>query len=697
VLSVDYWTKRSGEGYRLQQQGRAVGANSPYELQGVWLKRFLDDLSANRNCRKSRVLEYGCGSGRIAHIVCELETVEYFGFDISRPTTASFRANPPPRLQSNIDDRLRISDTLADAFSAASKFDVIFTASVLIHNDPEAVKAILAAMLDRLAPGGIVVLIENPHTAVSALKNFWYGGCWCHSFARYFDGRADIEIIDNFADRHAIYIARPPANPGESQFVYRPGPEAAPEALDLQAVLLRGLERATADADRLITEWTATRRDHGALLGQERDLEEQLVTEPLKLRNGQSLAQARFEEAEQTIECLASEMSELRKELALARARFAERQQMLEDLAVAVNRTAKRPDIACDHGPALATEESRPSDTVEWNALQDTRYSHTLPGFDRVLQVFHKEWFGIRAAAGSLPGAKLAIPVNVNLSHDHVVGIYDAISRTGYQRIVFQGVSDNTTKLIEFFAERGLAEILYVVKHGAPAQWDYQPERRAAFRVIELLQAAKIKRLHFMKEGFRYPVQGLFQPMLFNLSPKLNWEKTAYRNHDLFDGVAFAPGWSGWRKNLYTNILAAAMAERVRSVWVYAQNLDLPSPLSNKLRSWDYSTREFTFELMAQSSLCLNVSLVDCHPMVNVEAQTMGRPCLRGNLYLDALEEHPYVKLTNVNDVTSVVEIRDGIGRVLSVPSAELQEIILDYQTKSDDVARSRYLEFLEL
>ncbi len=200
-----------------------------------------------------------------------------------------------------------------------------------------------------------------------------------------------------------------------------------------------------------------------------------------------------------------------------------------------------------------------------------------------------------------------------------------------------------------------------------------------------------------MKEGFRYPVHGLFQPMLFNLSPKFNSDNTVRRNHNLLDGVVFAPGWSGWRKNVYTNVLAAAMSERIRSIWIYAKDLDLPSLFSDKLRAWDYSTREFTFELIAQSSLCLNVSLVDCHPMVNVEAQTIGRPCLRGNLYLDALEEHPYVKLTNVNDITSVAEIRDGIERVLSVPSSEMQEIILDYQAKSDDVARSRYLEFLEL
>ncbi len=421
MLSLDYWNKRPGEDYRVQQQGRRVGTNPPYELQELWLKKFLDDFSANRKCQKIRVLDYGCGYGRIADIVCELETVEYFGFDISRSMTAPFRAKPPPRLQSNIDDRLRVADQLADAFSAAEKFDVILTVSVLIHNQPGAVKKILAAMFDRLAPDGVVVLTENPHTAVSVLENFWHGGCWCHSFARYFDGRADVEIIDNFADRHGIYIARASANPRQSRFVYRAAPEAGAEALDLQSVLLRGLDRPTVAAEYLISEWSATGQDHGALVGRVHDLEERLVTETSKLRD----------------------------EVELARARFAERQQIREDLAFAANRTAKRHDHAPDHDSARA--ESGPSSAVEWNAPQDTRYSHSLPGFDRVLQVFHKEWFGIRAAAGSLPGAKLAIPADVDLSHDHVLGIYDAISLAGYDRIVFHGSPSPNVGLPKFF------------------------------------------------------------------------------------------------------------------------------------------------------------------------------------------------------------------------------------------------------
>lgn len=83
--------------------------------------------------------------------------------------------------------------------------------------------------------------------------------------------------------------------------------------------------------------------------------------------------------------------------------------------------------------------------------------------------------------------------------------------------------------------------------------------------------------------------------------------------------------------------------------------------------------------------------------MFNIEAQAHGKACIRGNLFLDALEKHPYVALTQVNDVSSVVEIRDAVDRVLSVPPTELREMVLDYQTASDAVSRQRYKEFLEI
>jgi SAM-dependent methyltransferase len=313
ISNWDYWASRSGEDYRLQQKGRREGSNHSYRLQESWLTKFLGELSANGKGRPIRLLDYGCGFGRTAHLVSDLETVEYFGFDFSRSMTAPLRADPPPRLRANIDHHLRVADRLDAVFPASEKFDVILSVSVLIHNQPAAAMSIVAQMLERLATDGVVVLIENPHTAVSALQNFWHGGCWCHSFARYFDGRADVEILDNFAG-HGIYIARAAVDPHASRFVYYSSPAGEAEGLDLQTLLLKGLDRAVVNADQLIAEWSANAQDHSALIGRLHDLEELLTTETSKLRN----------------------------ELSLARSRFLERQQLIEGLAAAVDRTAKR-------------------------------------------------------------------------------------------------------------------------------------------------------------------------------------------------------------------------------------------------------------------------------------------------------------------------------------------------------------------
>lgn len=110
-----------------------------------------------------------------------------------------------------------------------------------------------------------------------------------------------------------------------------------------------------------------------------------------------------------------------------------------------------------------------------------------------------------------------------------------------------------------------------------------------------------------------------------------------------------------------------------------------------------FKDREQTFNLILSSDVMMNVSMTDCHPMVNVEAQALGRACLRRPLFLDALEEHPYVELTQVSDVTSVNEIRMTLERVLAVPLAERRDLALDYQSQSDRISIGRYQEFLEL
>ena len=130
---------------------------------------------------------------------------------------------------------------------------------------------------------------------------------------------------------------------------------------------------------------------------------------------------------------------------------------------------------------------------------------------------------------------------------------------------------------------------------------------------------------------------------------------------------------------------------------VFDPNFGLPSFVNKKINRMIFKDREQTFNLILSSDVMMNVSMTDCHPMVNVEAQALGRACLRRPLFLDALEEHPYVELTQVSDVTSVNEIRMTLERVLAVPLAERRDLALDYQSQSDRISIGRYQEFLEL
>ena len=336
--------------------------------------------------------------------------------------------------------------------------------------------------------------------------------------------------------------------------------------------------------------------------------------------------------------------------------------------------------------------------TFHWNALRDTRYAHRGHGLDDVLHIFQQQWFGIRAAAGSLPGYKLAVGPEGALDHASKRALARKIQQLKPQRIVIHGMSEALGDLVEMLAAMGLSKKLFLVIHGAPAQWCSPLEARYAFRAFDFGRSGKIRRLHVMKPGFELPNVPLYKPMLFNISPNLlHMSDFAEKISPSRGGIVFIPGWGTWTKNIHTSALAAAISECVRSVIVFDPNFGLPSFVNKKINRMIFKDREQTFNLILSSDVMMNVSMTDCHPMVNVEAQVLGRACLRRPLFLDALEEHPYVELTQVSDVTSVNEIRMTLERVLAVPLAERRDLALDYQSQSDRISIGRYQEFLEL
>jgi hypothetical protein len=324
----------------------------------------------------------------------------------------------------------------------------------------------------------------------------------------------------------------------------------------------------------------------------------------------------------------------------------------------------------------------------------DVKHAHVDPAFSGVLHVFCQTWMGIRAAAGSLPGHKLAVASSGDVTRKEEAEFLGLLAREQISKVVFHGLPDVSQSLIDSLARAGAADLAYLVYHGNVAQWENQREREAALGALALASSGKIKRLHIMQRDC--PLAGLraFVPMLFNPSPKHHAPVGSGRSQD---DVVFLPGTNIWRKNLHVNALGAALSSGVSRVMHYARDLMLPAPYSAKLRKASYLDRAATFGLMARVGCTLNVSLVECHPMVGLESESVGTPCLRGRLNLDAGEDHDYVRLVQVEDPSSPYHVQRQLDRVLAVLKPERLEMIRDYTAQMDRISLERYREFLEL
>lgn len=331
-----------------------------------------------------------------------------------------------------------------------------------------------------------------------------------------------------------------------------------------------------------------------------------------------------------------------------------------------------------------------------WDAPQDVRYARKISALDRALHVFQQDQQEIRLAVGSLPGRKLAVKSPHSLSESAVRNLARSIENMAPSHLVMHGMSDAMADLVEELADKGLQNTIFAVLHTPPTGWGAGDEARNAFKCFELARSGGIRRLNVMKAGFDFPESRLYRPMLFNLAPSL--ERSAQVDAGDCDGAkVMLPFQSGGCNKIYLGMLGAALSPRVKEVWADSGNLDIPPQIVSKVRVLRPRDREKIFDLIEASTLVLDVSRADSSSMAQMEAQALGRACLRGPLFLDALEDHPYVALTTVADASSLLGIRTALERLLDCNPLERRDLTLDYQAASDRLAIARYCEFLEI
>ncbi|MBJ6764046.1 methyltransferase [Myxococcaceae bacterium JPH2] len=641
--SLLFWKKTSGYSYREMIRSREAKGNPAYRQQEQVLTQLVQ-AEQQRQERALDVLEFGCGFGRHAAYLSGLPGVRYHGYDISEAMLAPLRASPPKSLVP-LEERLFVGEDPLRA-TGGRQFDVVFTVSVLIHNPIEQLPKILESMGRMLRPGGLLVLIENQLVPFSLWDNTWHEGCWLHAFQDLVPDGWDLHHGSGLVTTHDVYVLkRNGTEQGGRRFFHLMGPDRARDEvqpISREALCLQALPRAQ--------QWAT---QAGAAL--------QHATRSGDVR-----------------------VAELTERLSTETERFQRRQRLFslaDDLAGLRGRRHVSGAEATALEPAHAHPQTPPA--VLFDDALDTRWANSFPQFGRLMHVFHQEWHGIRAAAGYLPGHKLAITSERPLSVADLRNVIETISGSLCTQVIVHGYSPNAHELLVATRKAlGSSVRLLCVWHGSTAQFHHSFELECFAQLLELCRRGVVDRVGSVKPGMHRFATELFPKTLLNLPPKVAASAQQVPGTRA-SRTALIPTPNDWRKNFYTNLFAFTASPRLDDVYVTA-DFKLPPALkpTKRIHRVRRPSRTEFFDLVRKSDVVLNASLSECQPMTGLESLSLGVPCVSGPLSLGALDAHPYQRLAQVAGVDTVEVVEAAIEQLLALRErapVELSQMMADY------------------
>jgi SAM-dependent methyltransferase len=650
--SAAYWKGVDGRAYELLVHDRQQSGAAAYAQQERFLTEFVQS-ERDRSQRSIDVLEFGCGYGRHARYLSDLEGVRYHGYDFSEGMTEPLRSDPPHALIP-LSEHLFVGPDVSNAVGARL-FDVVFTVSVLIHNPPERAQLILSELEKLVKPGGTICLVENQLVPLSLFENRWHEGCWLHDYVDMVGGCWDLYLGHGLIETHDVYVLRRNGGHGRRVFHFEPG--AAGEPVQISPLELEALSLSKLKAWAKSAQYALQSAD-GSDQGRVADLEEQVKT----LRQ-----QADRHRALGTVADV------------LATIRF----EQLRDVPAPMNTRA----------PAVVAGAP-----VLWNAPLDTAWANRDPRFMRVVHVFHQEWHGIRASAGYAPGHKLAILGERPMSaRDHRLAVEHVLGSDPHS-VVLHGYSDNADAFVKLLVRAASRRTRLVAAwHGSTAQFHVEFERRCFERLMRLLRDGVIEALACVKPGMHRLSDRIFPRVLLCVPPRLERE-APFRDHLSREVVIPVP--NDWRKNFYTNLLAAACEPRISVVHASTDFKPIEGMRHVRVVRWQRPGREQMLRLIQGCDAVLNATLSECQPMTVLEGAALGTPCITGPLALAEFGEHQFARLTQVPAVDNVEVVAKAIEAVLDLRERaprELAEMMKDYVQRVTRLALDRYAEFLRL
>lgn len=333
-----------------------------------------------------------------------------------------------------------------------------------------------------------------------------------------------------------------------------------------------------------------------------------------------------------------------------------------------------------------------------FDSLPMTRLSFRTDGFDKVLHVAHHEWHGIRQATAYSPGHKLLISAHQPLSDADKLGVAQQIDRMGIERICIQGFSENADALLLYLHAVLPQHVkFYVISHVTTAQFDHQFEMTVISRLLSRQKYGLLDGIGSVKPGFSQSIDGFWRGTIINYAPNV----PMVRGQRSSRTEIYAPLDIGWRKNLFTNLIAGSIAKNVDVV----KTANFPNGLEavhdlGKLRLVGYLRGRDLLDEMARSSLTLIATLAECQPMTQLESLAVGTPALTGPLEVEEFAGDPLVQLCTTTRLDNPALLSRDIERIIDVLHADpdgMYDMIGEHLVRRHEVATRNYADFLEL
>ena len=337
---------------------------------------------------------------------------------------------------------------------------------------------------------------------------------------------------------------------------------------------------------------------------------------------------------------------------------------------------------------------------LDFNTARDHRYAYKDDRFKRTLHIFDAHWHGIRSATGAFPGQKLAISHKNRPSVEGLKHITGLIFHHGINRVCFQGYSELADQIARHIhSQFGDSVPLFVIGHVNSAQLEYFFEMDMQARIALAFKEGLFKRVGSVKPQFDLVFPGCFKKTIINFAPNNPFQGSKPTATE--PGTVFLPLETGWRKNLWTNTIAALHSAETKKLYTvnWPKGLDALHDLS-RVQQTGFLDRTMMFDQIARAEIVMSVTLAECQPMTQLEALAVGTPALMGPLDIPELHNpaDEWNSLVEVSPCDTPSPLIKALGRLRSVMKSDpkaVTEMMESHLSKRTQIGLDILSEFL--